>query len=264
MTLPLWRVLQLTEDAGTGAQVGLDDYPIFEPNEREGINRKIIEHFYLRDIGQETISIFTFMLRRTMHEIMPTYNQLYLSSRLQFDPLSTYALNTVRDGTATEAGTGVNGVTTTRDGTVSETGASGSDSTTTNSATAGSRAVNFDTPQTALSGNKDYASSAADANSTNASNGTSHGTNTSNGTSTNHAADVTSGTNSSNTSASTTDTSTTTGRQGSANRLLAEFRANILNIDRMLLNDPELTSMFMLVWDSGNEIEPPRRLHLGR
>lgn len=226
MTIPLWQVLEIADDPGTGQQIGLDSYPIFDEAERESINRLIIDHFWLRDIGQETISIFTFMLRRTMREIMPTYNQLYLSSRLAFDPLSTYDLATVRDGTATDN---------TAQSSSSNTGSNGS---------AKSRSVYFDTPQTALSRNKDYAANATDAESTSENTGTSTGTGT--------AA----------TNSSSNDTSRTTGRQGSGNRLLAEFRANIINTDIMLLNDPELTSMFMQVWNDST-IEPPHRYQLG-
>lgn len=221
MSMPLWRVLELRADPGNGRTIGLDAYPIFDENERDGINRLIIEHFYLRDIGQETISIFEFMLRRTMREIMPTYNQLYRSQQLAFDPLSTYDLTTVRNGTTNETGEG------------------STESTSKSTSKAGSRAVNFDTPQTALSGNKDYASSAADSNAQNEADGNNTGSSTSK------------------TSAENTDTSRTTGRQGSANRLLTEFRANIINTDLMLLNDPELTSMFMGVWDTGDEIPAP-------
>lgn len=223
LTMPLWRVLELTDDPGNGRTIGLDSYPIFDEDEREGINRLIIDHFWLRDIGQETISIFTFMMRRTMREIMPTYNQLYTSQRIDFNPLATYDLTTVRNGSASEAGT------------------QNSNSSSTADAKAGSRSVFFDTPQVRLAGNKDYATNATDANSTSENTGTSTGANTSSST------------------ASNTDTSRTSGFQGSAADLLTRFRATIINTDLMLLNDPELTTMFSGVWDSGDEITSPAR-----
>lgn len=226
MTLPLWKVLELTDDPGNGRTIGLDAYPIFDERERDGINRLIIDHFWLRDIGQETVSIFTFMLRRTMREIMPTYNQLYLSSRHDFDPLSTYDLSTVRDGTATEAGT------------------NSSTSSSTADATSKSRSVYFDTPQTALAGDKDYAANATDAEGSSENTGGSSGSGQSTST------------------ADTSDTSRTTGRQGSANRLLAELRSNIINTDLMLINDTEITSLFMGVWNDA-PIQPPHHYRLG-
>lgn len=240
-TMPLWRVLELTHDTydpdaaepdgEAGFTVGLNRYPIFDETERPGINALILEQFWNREIGQETISMFTFFLRRTMRQIMPTYNQLYLSQRLTFDPLSTYDLTTVRNGTSTEAASGSTDTTTTGDG------------------TAESRSVYFDTPQTALARNKDYAAKATDANSESHNTGSSAGTNTTNA------------------NASTDDTSRTTGRQGSANRLLAELRSNIINTDLLLLNDPELSANFFQLWETGDEILPPARLHarsLGR
>lgn len=58
-------------------RLGLHDYPIYDESHRKILNDKIIRHFYFREIGQETFGQFKFMLRRTMHEIMPYYNLLY-------------------------------------------------------------------------------------------------------------------------------------------------------------------------------------------
>lgn len=228
MTLPLWRVLELTGDPGNGQSIGLDAYPIFDESQREDINRLIINHFYLREIGQETISIFTFFLARTMREIMPAYNQLYESQRIKFDPLATYDLTTVRNGTATEDAT------------------QNSQSTTGSASNAESRSVYFDTPQTALARNKDYAANATDAESASRNSGNS------------------SGNGASSSKAQNTDNSRTTGFQGAASDLLTRYRATIINTDRMLVEDPELGSCFSLVWDSEQTpITPPRRFRLG-
>ena len=70
-------------------QLALNDYPIFDENYRPLLNRKIIEHFYFREIGMETPDRFNFYLRRKLNEIMPYYNKLYQSELLQFDPLAT-------------------------------------------------------------------------------------------------------------------------------------------------------------------------------
>jgi hypothetical protein len=235
MTMPLWRVLELTNDPyspdadpkhlplGSGFTIGLDQYPIYDETQRLDINKLIIDQFWNREIGQETISMFTFMMRRTMRQIMPTYNQLYKSTQLVFDPLSTYDLNTVRNADSTENSSNTTNANTKNDG------------------SAQSRSVYFDTPQTALARNKDYAANATDVESSNENTGTTDSATSSDST------------------AHTDDTSATTGRQGSANRLLAEFRANIINTDLILLGDPELTTMFLLVWESGDEIAPPNR-----
>lgn len=63
------------------------NYPIFDENYREVLETKIIKHFYLREIGTETVGVFKFLLNRKMNEIMPLYNQYYESALLEFNPL---------------------------------------------------------------------------------------------------------------------------------------------------------------------------------
>lgn len=70
-----------------GFELALDDYPIFDENYRKTLNKKIIDHFYFREIGFETAGLFNFYLKRTMNEIMPFYNQLYNSQLIKFNPL---------------------------------------------------------------------------------------------------------------------------------------------------------------------------------
>ena len=65
----------------------LGTYPIFDESYRHALNIKIIKHYYLREIGQETVGIWKFFLQRKMQEIMPYYNQLYRSELLEFNPL---------------------------------------------------------------------------------------------------------------------------------------------------------------------------------
>lgn len=56
---------------------GLDSYPIFDEEYRETLNTKILNHYYMNEIGQETPALFKFMLNQKMMEIMPKYNILY-------------------------------------------------------------------------------------------------------------------------------------------------------------------------------------------
>lgn len=71
------------------AMIGLDDYPIFQEAYRSTLNDKIIRRYWMREIGGETVALFRMFLRRTMHEIMPYYNQMYESLALadQIQPL---------------------------------------------------------------------------------------------------------------------------------------------------------------------------------
>lgn len=69
--------------------LGLDDYPIFEESHRKELNTKIIRAYYFREIGFETLGQFRWQMHRMMHEIMPYYNQLYLSEGIITDPVIT-------------------------------------------------------------------------------------------------------------------------------------------------------------------------------
>lgn len=77
----------------TYKKLGLNEYPIFDESYRKVLNDKIIDHFYFREIGFETVAQFSWYMRRTMNEIMPYYNVLY-SAELDIDnPLSNYSKN---------------------------------------------------------------------------------------------------------------------------------------------------------------------------
>ena len=91
-----WIVERLQTQAGSQPDdfsacyqyLGLNDYPIFDENYRSLLNDKIIRHFYFREIGFETAAQFAWYLRRTMHENMPYFNQLYSSLNLITDPIT--------------------------------------------------------------------------------------------------------------------------------------------------------------------------------
>lgn len=72
-----------------GQTLSLDSYPIFEESYRQQLNQKIIDHFYFREIGFETVGLFNNRLKAKMNEIMPYYNQLYNSTLMEFDPFIT-------------------------------------------------------------------------------------------------------------------------------------------------------------------------------
>lgn len=71
----------------TYARLGLSAYPIFDEGYRPRLNDKIIAHFYMREIGQETAGLFSFMMKRTMNEVMPYYNEFYEQQAALTDPL---------------------------------------------------------------------------------------------------------------------------------------------------------------------------------
>lgn len=130
------------------------DYPIYEEAHREELNLKIFNHYKYREIGFETVDMFLDRLRVRMNEIMPTYNELYRSCDIEFDPLSSIDLWSDTTGESASQ-TASKGSTDGREETVS-TGKTESGSTTTN----------YEMPQTFLSGNEDYATAASQTDAT--------------------------------------------------------------------------------------------------
>jgi len=198
----------------TGGNIGLNYYPIFDEAYRDSLTGRIIDHYWNREIGLETISMFQMNMRKKMNEIMPYYNKLYLSTQLEIDPLKTVDLSTISHGTGEQTGTQ------TANGTNNSTN------------TAKSRAVNSDTPQTMLSDNEDYATAGVDSNSQS----TVEGTNEQSGNTTEN---------------STTDsTVTSSGYQGVPGTLITMYRDSLINVDLMVIG--ELEELFMQVWDTGD------------
>lgn len=64
-----------------------DDIPFFDEDYRLPLETKILRHYYMREIGQETEDAFIFYLNRDMQEQMPYFNKLYQSELYDFDPL---------------------------------------------------------------------------------------------------------------------------------------------------------------------------------
>lgn len=74
------------------------EYPIFNEGYRNVLNKKILNHFYFREIGYETYGLWHNRLRVKMNEIMPYYNKLYESETLQHDPFTNYDITKIHDG----------------------------------------------------------------------------------------------------------------------------------------------------------------------
>lgn len=223
----------------------VNKYPIFDEAYRDGLNAKIVDHYRNYEIGQETQGLFRHALNRKMREIMPLFNQLYVSARLEFDPWQTVDVGTVGATTGTSAdGT---------DSTMTEDTSDTSTNASTSTNAAKSRTVSSETPQVQLAGNEDYASSAADAISSSdvATNG--EGTGTGEKTMVGH----TGGTGE--TSGSVTNR--VKGSQGHTAVLLAQYRQTFLNLDMDIISS--LENLFMAVWDNGDEFNQAGRFYYG-
>jgi len=197
-----------------GGDIGLQWYPIFDEGYRDRLTGKIVDHYWNREIGFETIDLFKMKMRTRMNEIMPYYNQLYTSERLAIDPLSNVDLRTLSTGESLQHVT-----------------AEG-ESTTTSESDSASRTVQSELPQVKLSPNKDYATAAADVNTKGVSGGTGNENTTSDSETTQ------------------SNDSRVSGFQGNQSEMLMQFRATFLNIDAMVISD--LDVLFMQVWDNSD------------
>lgn len=54
---------------------------------KDKLAKKIVDHYYMREIGFETIGLFVHYAKVTMQELMEEYLPLIYSSAIQYDPL---------------------------------------------------------------------------------------------------------------------------------------------------------------------------------
>lgn len=71
------------------------DFPIFDEAYRPILEKKILKHYYTREIGLETVGLWKLFLDTKLNEIMPYYNQLYKSELISFNPM--YDVDLTRD-----------------------------------------------------------------------------------------------------------------------------------------------------------------------
>lgn len=68
----------------------LTSYPIFDENYRSVLNQYFLNHFWMREIGFETVGEFDLYLGNTLNEIMPYYNGMFKMAMSEIDPLTNY------------------------------------------------------------------------------------------------------------------------------------------------------------------------------
>ena len=80
------------------------DFPIFDETYRLVLEKKILRHYYMREIGEETVGLWQLRLNSRLNEIMPYYNKLYESELIQFDPMrdTDYTKSGDRSGESNE------------------------------------------------------------------------------------------------------------------------------------------------------------------
>lgn len=77
--------LPLRDRATEASKEIFDNYPIWDEAYRDTLNTKILMHYIRREIGLETYGAWKLFLNTRMYEIMPRYNQMYLTTLEKFD-----------------------------------------------------------------------------------------------------------------------------------------------------------------------------------
>lgn len=194
----------------------------FDETYRSVLCKKILKHYYLREIGAETVGVWKLWMNTKLEEIMPYYNQLYRSALLEFDPLKDYSVE------RTHKRTGVNDKTGNTDTSENSSGSSSANST--------HRELFSDTPQGGLNGleSETYLTSVTKRTSEQSSNST-----VTNKSGTDYTESVN----------STEDyTEKVAGKVSgtSYSKMLNEFRETMLNIDMKVIN--EFEELFFGLW----------------
>lgn len=63
------------------------DFPIFDEAYRPILEKKILMHYYTREIAFETVGLWKLKLESRLNEIMPKYNKLYELELVNYNPL---------------------------------------------------------------------------------------------------------------------------------------------------------------------------------
>lgn len=202
----------------------------FDESYRSVLCKKILKHYYLREIGCETVGIWLLWMNTKLEEIMPYYNKLYESELIKFNPM--YDVDWSRKGnkTGNESGSGSRSTSGNNSGTNTQSGTSSNTM----------KDLYSDTPQGALTGveSEKYLTNArkvSDSGETGV-NGSTSGSYENSESSTNKV--------------DTTEdyVESVSGKQGtgSYSKLLNEFRETFLNIDMQVIE--EFNEMFMELW----------------
>ena len=80
---------------------------------KDRLAQKIVDHYYMRELGQETIGLWKHYVKVTMQELMEEYLPLIYSSAITYDPLvnvdftETFERTASNSGSANSSGLGV-------------------------------------------------------------------------------------------------------------------------------------------------------------
>lgn len=196
------------------------DFPIFDELYRPELCKKILRHYYTREICCETLGRWKLFLSDKMKNIMPYYNQLYQSELIKIEPFVSVYRSVSHEGNGSETKT------TNRNGTNNS-----------NSRTDGSTdtwSYYSDTPQGGIEGleSNDYLTNATHNLGTDGTSTSLNGTTSDNETGTGERSD--------------SYVDKILGCEGNQSEMLLKFRETFLNIDMMIID--ELKDLFFTLW----------------
>lgn len=196
------------------------DFPIFDESYRPELCKKILRHYYTREICCETVGRWKLFLTDKMNNIMPYYNKLYQSELLKIQPLVSV------DKSVNHNGYGSESKSTKRNAT--NTNSSRTDGTT------DTWSYYSDTPQGGINGldSNDYLTNATHNTGTDATNSSINGATSDNETGEGTRKDL--------------YVDKVFGYEGNQSEMLLKFRETFLNIDMMIID--ELKDLFFALW----------------
>lgn len=192
-------------------------YPIWNEEYRRTLERKIVMHYFKKEIGFETIGLWQLYLSERLNLIMPYYNKMYETTVIDYEITNDHN-NLVSDSDTTTA-------TNTRTGTTENTNTNNVTDTVTG------EQIDCNTPQARINGG-DYASFITNNNNTN--------TQVATGNNVNTVSDTIENTN------YKTHTHTETGNNIPIADLVMKYRDTLINIDNLVIE--ELHDLFMMIY----------------
>lgn len=230
------------------------DFPIYDEAYRTVLEKKIVRHFYLREIGAETVGVWKHFLCMKLNEIMPYYNQLYKSTLLEFNPLYDVDITTDHKtaNTHDETSTSNDESHYTRTDDLTQTDSSTSETSSQDSHTNHTTEMYSDTPQGELTDviNGKYLTQARVTDSDYVTDDVSHsegsGTSKNTGTQKNDGTSTGNGTRNFNTTEDYLEHVRGKTAGASFSKMVEEYRKTFINIDVMIIN--ELKPLFMQLW----------------
>lgn len=202
------------------------NFPIFDERYRRVLCKKILKHYYTREICEETYALWKLRLDCRMNEIMPYFNQLYASELIKFNPL--YDTDVTKKGNRKQD----NKDTQTAKSTTTGTGK------VTNNSQGTDRDLYSDTPQGSLQNieNETYLTNARKQ------------TSEANGTTNSNSTQTASGEQEKKVNSTEDYIETITGKYGgmSYSKMLMDYRDTFLNIDVQIIE--KLSDLFFGLW----------------